>query len=170
MTETITKSRQRTKKVFPNRVRLCAPDELAGVAELLTSVGWPEAAALQDSVDVRLVALEGTSIVGHIAVTYEPRGCLGCDECDGVRHARRGAASLITCLAVSPTHRGSGLAKDLLRAAKLTTRQMGLPWLALDVEHDNTKAMSLYKAMGFRPTGARSTTTRDGIVRLRRHA
>lgn len=149
---TAVKTRVRSRKIYPPRVRDFAPGDELAVVEIFDMVGWP--ATVNDRpTDVRLVASVDGIVAAHAGLTLLPLwGCLGCDECDGTRHARRGARVNIDCVAVHPDFRRLGLAKDLLRAARLVARRNGLPWLELHVDHDNTAAQALYKAMGFRPS------------------
>lgn len=59
----------------------------------------------------------------------------------------------IYSLAVDPAQCGRGLALGLLAHLSLLARRQGLTRLRLEVRPDNTAALQLYLAQGFRPIG-----------------
>jgi ribosomal protein S18 acetylase RimI-like enzyme len=60
-------------------------------------------------------------------------------------------AGYISSVAVDPAFRRRGLARSLLEEARVTTRRVGRPYLALDVLTQNTPARALYDGLGYRP-------------------
>jgi len=56
-------------------------------------------------------------------------------------------------IAVDPAQRGRGLALGLLAHLALLARRQGLTRLRLEVRPENTAALQLYLAQGFRPIG-----------------
>jgi ribosomal protein S18 acetylase RimI-like enzyme len=58
-------------------------------------------------------------------------------------------------LYVSPAHRGTGVADDLLSAAVGVARRQDLPLdrLLLDVDPDDARAAGFYERHGFEPWG-----------------
>ncbi len=52
-------------------------------------------------------------------------------------------------LAVRPEFRGTGLGRALLDAAEDEARERGCCKLTLEVQEDNTRARSVYRAFGF---------------------
>lgn len=54
-------------------------------------------------------------------------------------------------LAVAPQARGRGVGRQLLRAVEAEARRRGCCKLTLEVRADNTRAMALYRQVGFEP-------------------
>ncbi|MGD8215933.1 GNAT family N-acetyltransferase [Aestuariimicrobium sp. Y1814] len=50
---------------------------------------------------------------------------------------------------VRPTHRGLGLARQLITAGALWAGDRGAERMLLEVRHDNTAALTLYELLGF---------------------
>lgn len=66
---------------------------------------------------------------------------------------KRSSVGRIYSLAVDPAQRGRGLALGLLAHLALLARRQGLARLRLEVRPENTSALQLYLAQGFRPIG-----------------
>lgn len=91
-----------------------------------------------------LVAEHGGSIRGFVTVWARYRSAEPDD--DPAAHA------FLSDLVVASGHRGLGIGRALLRAAEACAREVGAPHLQLTVKADNTAALSLYEAEGFRPS------------------
>lgn len=59
-------------------------------------------------------------------------------------------------IAVSPGHRGRGVARSLLEQAFLTASENGAEIMSLEVRASNTAAISLYEHQGFTRVGIRA--------------
>jgi len=55
-------------------------------------------------------------------------------------------------IAVSPAARGKGIGRKLLAAVEAEARAQGCGKVTLEVRSYNTRAMGLYKSVGFRPS------------------
>ncbi|WP_373299086.1 GNAT family N-acetyltransferase [Algimonas arctica] len=77
-------------------------------------------------------------------------------------HAQRRDDRLYS-LAVAPTHRGRGLAGQLLQECE---RLSHAPNLYLEVRTDNDTAIALYQRLGFRETARRKSYYQDGMDAL----
>lgn len=84
-----------------------------------------------------LVAEVEQHVAGYILIIYHP----------GTRLAR------IYSLAVSPQQRGTGIAKALMTAGEQAALDDGRLYLRLEVGIDNTPAIKLYEALGFKKFG-----------------
>lgn len=71
------------------------------------------------------------------------------------RHAMIWDAGVLNELYLAPTHRGEGLADDLLTAVLDVVAEQSLPMdrLVLDVDPDNGRARAFYDRHGFEPWG-----------------
>jgi len=58
---------------------------------------------------------------------------------------------------VAPSHRGRGIARELIDAVVAWARDSGFNRLLLDVADANTAAIALYESKGFRSTGVTGT-------------
>jgi ribosomal-protein-alanine N-acetyltransferase len=67
------------------------------------------------------------------------------------------ASATLDSIAVSPLHRGRGIARWLLAACVKSARRRGLRRISLMVRKDNTAAIRLYRRFGF----VRTATVRD---------
>lgn len=63
-------------------------------------------------------------------------------------------AELIT-IAVTPTAQGQGLGRALLRLFESTAQSRGADRAFLEVAEDNTRALALYRQVGWRESGCR---------------
>ena len=86
---------------------------------------------------VFLVCAEGEVLCGYILVILRR----------GTRLAR------MYSLAVDPDYRGQGLAKLLIEQAESGARETGSLYMRLEVEMNNSKAISLYRKLGYRQFG-----------------
>jgi ribosomal protein S18 acetylase RimI-like enzyme len=64
----------------------------------------------------------------------------------------RGPAGLIHDLVVDPAHRGRGVGRGLLEAARMALVERGAPRIVLSTAQQNHAAQRLFAAAGFRPT------------------
>ena len=55
-------------------------------------------------------------------------------------------------IAVSPGARGQGIGRKLLAAVETEARSLGCGKVTLEVRSDNTRAMGLYRSVGFQPS------------------
>ncbi|MGD9929790.1 MAG: GNAT family N-acetyltransferase [Mangrovibacterium sp.] len=72
----------------------------------------------------------------------------------------------IYSLAVSPLHRGKGLARLLLAEAECRARGNGFSYLTLEVSAFNEPAVCLYKQQGFEVFGERPAYYKNGSKAL----
>jgi len=63
----------------------------------------------------------------------------------------------VVSLFVKPTHRGTGIAQDLMRMVEAWARTRGAKRVILDVEAGNDRAGVFYAHIGYQPTGKRET-------------
>ena len=67
---------------------------------------------------------------------------------------RRGTAmARLYSIAVDPKHAGAGIGAALMAAAERETHDRGRLLLRLEVREDNSRAISLYRRLGYRPIG-----------------
>ena len=55
----------------------------------------------------------------------------------------------LSYLAVNEEYRNQGIGSEMIRYACQTSKNIGFSYLILNVDHDNTRAGSLYKKLGF---------------------
>jgi ribosomal protein S18 acetylase RimI-like enzyme len=72
--------------------------------------------------------------------------------------------AFIVTLAVSPRHRGQGLARQLMNRAITTCFEQDYSAVELTVSSDNHTALDLYKSLGFRQTGEETVYHRDATI------
>jgi ribosomal-protein-alanine N-acetyltransferase len=72
----------------------------------------------------------------------------------------------IYSVAVSPDHRGQGLARSLLNEAEKRARLNGNQYLTLEVSEINHEALGLYLRSGFEVFGERPAYYKDGSKAL----
>jgi ribosomal-protein-alanine acetyltransferase len=80
-------------------------------------------------------------------------------------HSRRGAARLYS-IAVDAAFAGKGLGSLLLAASEDRAKARGAGTMRLEVRQDNDAAQSLYRAAGYRQTGAKAGYYSDGTAAL----
>lgn len=101
---------------------------------------WPEhqiAAEVERSDRCHIVALRGPIVVGHASLlVVEPEATL-------------------TTIAVAPTERGTGVARELLLDLCHRAVARGVEALTLEVRSTNSPAHALYRRFGFAPVGIR---------------
>lgn len=131
-----------------------------------------------------LVALEGVSFA--LSDRFPRRNwarvlgsrstlCLGVDGGDGLDAAicwllrRTSAVARMYSLAVHPRARGRGLAKALV-ATSLVHLPRRCTVLSLEVRPENTGAVALYRALGFRPSAGLAGYYGDGEDGMRMRA
>ncbi len=122
-------------------VRKAAEGDLAAVVEIENSSfdqPWRRETFVallgRPSVDI-LVAEIGREVAGYVVL----RSTVGESE--------------LANLAVSPAHRGTGVARALLAQAVETASERGATWIFLAVRASNRKAARLYERFGFREIG-----------------
>jgi ribosomal protein S18 acetylase RimI-like enzyme len=67
------------------------------------------------------------------------------DYFTGVRHGH------VSMIAVAPVAEGRGVATALMRTAERWARNLGYPYLTLNVFHLNARARALYDRLGYQP-------------------
>jgi ribosomal protein S18 acetylase RimI-like enzyme len=72
-----------------------------------------------------------------------------------------GTAWSVRDLYVAPPHRRGGVARALLRHVAGAARAAGAARVSLQTEADNTAALALYEAAGFRPVGGLALLSLD---------
>jgi ribosomal protein S18 acetylase RimI-like enzyme len=146
--------------------RLATPDDAAEVARLLTEFrDWqgreaPSDASIRSSVD-RLLAdpntdylLAGDPPAGVLQLRFRHAVWTGTDDAH------------LEDLFVSSDARGSGIGRDLVKAAVDRARTRGAARMLLDTNESNEAALRLYRSVGFR-SGSEETGGRDVFMRLR---
>lgn len=98
-----------------------------------------------------LVEVHGDKVVGYALVSF---------------HSGTSLARLYS-FAVDPDRRGLGVAKRLLDAAEQAARARDCIYLRLEVRRDNTPAITLYKASGYREFGVYTDYYEDHMEALR---
>ncbi len=73
----------------------------------------------------------------------------------------RGPAGLVHDIVVDPTHRGSGIGRQLLDAAIVWLKERGAPRVVLDTAWPNEGAQRLFEKAGFRRTMVEMTRELD---------
>jgi ribosomal protein S18 acetylase RimI-like enzyme len=92
---------------------------------------------IRDPAQQVLVALQGSNVVGLVNFTIRKT----------IMHPS--SSGLIDELVVSESSRGTGIAKQLVRAAIEKCRETGCCELEVSTEKSNTKARRFYRACGF---------------------
>jgi ribosomal protein S18 acetylase RimI-like enzyme len=100
----------------------------------------------------RVIALDGREVVGSVAVV-----------------PLHGWSSHVgeVRLVVDPEHRGRGIGKALARQAVLSTVELGLAKLVVEVIADQTALISMFRALGFEPEALLSDHVRDRAGEIR---
>lgn len=75
-------------------------------------------------------------------------------------------AMRIYSVAVSPVHRGKGLARLLIAEAEKLARLHGIHYLTLEVSEINHEAIGLYRSAGFEVCGERPAYYKNGSKAL----
>lgn len=124
---------------------LDSPDAFCTIYDEAASLGdevWLKRSSTDPAEDesASFLAVEGEDVVG-LAV-----GVL-CDE------ARLDVVSVF----VVPSHRGKGVAQDLMEIVESWGRSRGASVAELTVESGNQRARSFYAGIGYAPTGKRET-------------
>lgn len=91
--------------------------------------------------------LDGPGIFGFVVRAEDPAGVLIC-------RTAAGEAEILT-VGVAPWARRRGVGKALMTAAIGVARQMGAGEMFLEVDVDNTGAVTLYERLGFVRAGLR---------------
>lgn len=65
--------------------------------------------------------------------------------------------AFVTLVVVNPSDRGLGIGGALLSCVLSMARHRGFTTCRLEVARDNEGAQALYRSLGFRPVGSRST-------------
>lgn len=133
-----------------------ATEHIKGIAKIeeeCFSKPWSESAIkaeLSNPTAMFFVAVENGIAVGYIGLH------IICDE------------GYIANLAVLPTHRKTGIAKNLINTAIGLALGMELKFLTLEVRPSNLAAVSLYKSFDFKIAGRRknfySSPKEDGYI------
>lgn len=84
-----------------------------------------------------------------------------------VLYRRTARTARIYSLAVLPSARGSGLARQLMAAAEADAASRGVDAVRLEVRADNGEAIGLYRKLGYRQIGKREAYYEDGGDALR---
>ena len=69
----------------------------------------------------------------------------------------------VTNIAIRERHQGQGLGKALLRELMITAHFLGARRMTLEVRVSNERAQSLYRKMGFAPSGVRPNYYSDNL-------
>jgi ribosomal protein S18 acetylase RimI-like enzyme len=117
---------------------VCVHDEIAGMV-----VGFTEGEQLAELYETetlfgKLLGVRGLWVL--IVMLFMP---------DSFGKAQPGEFYLYS-LAVFPQYRGQGLGKKLLEAVEFRAKKQGFNTISLDVNGDNTRAVTFYKQAGYR--------------------
>jgi ribosomal protein S18 acetylase RimI-like enzyme len=104
----------------------------------------------RDTADVNVLEIEGR-IVGYFVVLYRKGS---------------GVARLYS-IAVDPVAAGSGLGRELLKAAEAAAFRSDCLLLRLEVREDNPRALELYLRNGYHQIGSHTGYYEDGATALR---
>lgn len=121
-------------------------DAIAGVEARAAHGPWSAAAvrATLAAPTTRAWVVRDPRVVGHLLTSHV------LDEAE------------ILTLAVDPSRRRQGLARQLLAAAEAAWRAVGVARIHLEVRADNAPARALYTACGWAEVGRRPAYYRDG--------
>jgi ribosomal protein S18 acetylase RimI-like enzyme len=103
-----------------------------------------------DAVALNVIASDATGDVGQIS---------------GIAPGEEGSAAIIS-LWVAPAARGRGLGELLIGAVAAWAKEQGATSLALDVKHENTHAIGLYRRAGFADAGPNPHDASERVMRL----
>lgn len=147
-------------------IRLCADPELAAgfataahqiLAELVRGgapLGWTDPPSAEEVAElVERVLCAARAGDGALRAAYDGRRLVGLGY--WLRYARpthRQHADLEK-LAVVPEAHGRGVGRSLTAALVGDAREAGIEVLTLDARADNTRALGLYRSLGFREYG-----------------
>jgi ribosomal protein S18 acetylase RimI-like enzyme len=84
----------------------------------------------------------------------------------GFRDVRGRPIVYLVSMWVSPPHRGTGIADDLVRAVLAWAESDGAKCVRLSVVGGNIRASKLYERHGFYPTGNTNVRERDGAIEV----
>ena len=134
------------------RIRAAASSDAAGLAALVTALGYPtvpsQMAARLDSIladddYATLIAEDAGSAVGFIGVRR------------GVAYEADEPYAQIMALAVAESHRRHGIGRALLRAAETSLEQAGIGLAVITTGNQRSDAHRFYEANGYTFTGRR---------------
>ena len=137
-------------------IRQAVPDDLPGLCRL------EERCFTGDRLSRRSLARHITSPTARVSVAHHTEDLELVAYSLILTHAQRRAERLYS-LAVATSHRGRGLAGQLIQDCEARSRASSL---SLDVRFDNDTAIALYERLGFRETGRRSSYYQDGMDAL----
>ncbi|SNX83281.1 related to MAK3 N-acetyltransferase [Melanopsichium pennsylvanicum] len=85
----------------------------------------------------------------HPPRTEQPAGVIVCKQDRHLKGTTRLMRGYIAMISVKTTHRGQGLAKQLVRRAVKEMVKLGAQEVVLETEADNEAALGLYESLGF---------------------
>jgi ribosomal protein S18 acetylase RimI-like enzyme len=137
------------------RADLDDPRHQAAIVELLDSYSrdpFGEGKPLEPEARERLIPGLKAHGGAVVLLAYEQGQPVGLALCLLGFSSFRGRPLLnIHDLAVRPEARGRGVGRQLLEALEVEARRLGCCKLTLEVRSDNTRAMELYRKVGFEP-------------------
>jgi len=132
------------------RVRDAEPGDAAGLARLLTDLGYP---VEEDAVRARLAAVRDESRVLVAEEGGPPAGVVASHRLPVLEHDR--PVCLVTVLVVAPGMRRRGVGRLLMDAVERDAREAGCGRVVVGTAHHRTSAHAFYRTRGYDDTGLR---------------
>ena len=134
-------------------VRDATPADAQGIAPLLAALGYP---ADLDTVTARLRELFAVDPTGRVIVAVDDDQVVGFATLHSTPLLHRATAvGRITGIAVRPSARGSGVGRELLRAAEGHFRAQGLARIEVTSGPTHAAAYPFYRRLGYSDQGVR---------------
>ena len=137
----------------PFIVRDATPEDAKGIAPLLDALGYP---ADFETIAARLRELSAADPTGRVLVAVDDDQLVGFATLHSTPVLHRATAvGRVTGIAVRPSVQGSGVGRELLRAAEGYFRAHGLERIEVTSGPTRTAAYQFYRRLGYVDQGVR---------------
>jgi len=137
----------------PLIVRDATPEDATAIAPLLDALGYP---ADVEAIAVRLRELSAADPTGRVLVAVDGDQLVGFATLHSTPVLHRATAvGRVTGIAVRPSVQGSGVGRELLRAAERYFRAHGLERIEVTSGPMHTAAYQFYRRLGYVDQGVR---------------
>ena len=137
----------------PLIIRDATPEDATGIAPLLDALGYP---ADFETIAARLRELSAADPTGRVLVAVDDDQLVGFATLHSTPVLHRAAAvGRVTGIAVRPSSQGSGVGRELLRAAEGYFRAQGLDRIEVTSGPTRSAAYQFYRRLGYVDQGVR---------------
>jgi len=137
----------------PLIIREATPEDATNIAPLLDALGYP---ADVQTIVARLHELSTADPTGRVLVAVDDDQLVGFATLHSTPVLHRAAAvGRVTGIAVRPSVQGSGVGRELLRAAESYFRAQGLDRIEVTSGPTHTSAYQFYRRLGYVDQGVR---------------